>query len=98
LGNRDRGKRAEREVAKRVGGKRIGLMGGEDIFHPIYSIECKSRNAFVGEGFLAQAERNCPKGKTPIAIVHITHKPHGKDIVLMRLSDFEAHNGEFKTK
>jgi len=94
--NRDRGKRAEREIAKRLGGRRIGTLCAEDILHPVYSIECKSRIAFAGERFLEQAERHCEKGKTPLAIVHVQGQRHGNDIVLMRLKDFEAHNGEVK--
>ena len=76
--------------------KRVGIMGKEDLTSTIYSIECKSRVAFAGERFLEQAERHCEKGKTPLAIVHVQGKNHGNDIVMMRLKDFEAHNGEVK--
>jgi hypothetical protein len=94
--NRDRGKRTERVIAERLGGKRVGILCGEDVMHPIYSIECKSRMAFAGEKFLQQAESHCEKGKTPIAIVHLHGKNHGNDIVMIRLKDFEAHNGEIR--
>jgi len=91
--NRQRGKRTEKQIAKRLGGKRIGLLGKEDISHPVYSIEVKSRVTFAGKKILEQAERNCEKGKTPIAIVHIHGEPFSKAIVMQRMSDFEAHNG-----
>jgi hypothetical protein len=91
--NRDRGKRTEREIAKRFGGKRVGTMGGEDVFTKDFSVECKSRVAFVGEKWMAQAERNCPRGRTPLTVVHLQNKPHGKDIVMIRLADWEAWMG-----
>lgn len=95
MNNRQRGKNTERAIAKLTGGKRVGILQGEDISHPVYSIEVKDRVKFAGEKFLLQAERNCEQGKTPIAIVHIHNKRHSEDIILMRLKDFEAHNGQF---
>ncbi len=41
--NKNRGKQVERKVAKLLGGKRIGTMGGEDIAMDKYSVEVKSR-------------------------------------------------------
>lgn len=92
--NRQRGKRAERAIAKRLRGKRVGVLGREDIEHPLWSIEVKSRVRFAGEKFLRQAERNCPAGKTAIVVVHILHQPHSNDIVMMRLKDFEDYFGK----
>lgn len=94
--NRQRGKNNERALAKRLGGKRVGILCGEDISHQHFSIECKSRVAFAGEKFIIQAERNCPIGKTPLAIVHILKKGHGNDIVMMRLKDWEDWFGKLK--
>lgn len=94
--NRDRGKRTERVIAERLGGKRVGTMGGEDVFTSDFSIECKSRVAFVGEKFMAQSERNCPKNRTPLVVVHLQGKPHGKDIVMIRLDDWISWMGEGK--
>lgn len=93
MNNRNRGKATERAIAKRMGGKRVGVMGGEDVSHPVYSIEVKSRVSFAGEKFIEQAERNCENGKTPIAIVHIHGKRFSEAIVMMRMREFEAHNG-----
>lgn len=94
--NRDRGKRTERATAERFGGKRIGVMGGEDVEHEIFSIECKDLARFAGVKYLEQAERNCPNGKTPLALVHIRHKRRDEDIVMMRLRDFEDYLGRVK--
>ena len=92
--NRRRGKACERAVAKRVGGRRVGLMGKDDVLHPVWSLEIKSRARFAPERWLEQAERNAPPGKTPAVIVHVHFKRLSNAIVMMRLRDFEAHNGE----
>ncbi len=87
-GNRRRGKDAERAVAGRLNGRRTGVLGGEDISHPLLSIEVKSRSCFAGEKFMEQAKRNS-NGKIPAVIVHITGRPHGSDLVMLELRDFE---------
>jgi hypothetical protein len=86
--NRNRGKDAEKALAKRLKGSRVGVMGKEDISHPLLSIEVKSRARFVGEGFMAQAKRHSG-GKIPAVIVHVTGRPHGQDLVMLELKDFE---------
>lgn len=72
-------------------------MGNDDICDcGPWSVEVKSRVKFSGEAFLEQAERNAPKGKTAIAVVHIHGKRHDRDIVLMRLSEWWAWHGGLK--
>ena len=92
--NRDRGKRAERAVAGLLHGKRVGTMGGEDVYHQDFSVEVKSRVSFVGEKFMQQAEKNCKDKRTPLAVVHIQGKEHGKDIVMIRMENWIAWMGE----
>lgn len=92
--NRQRGKRTERKLAKRLNAKRVGILGKEDLSHPVFSIEVKSRAKFAGESFLRQAERTCERGKTPLAVVHIRGKKISNSIVLMRLKDFEDYLGK----
>ena len=94
-GNRRRGKDAERALAKRLEGRRTGVLGGEDILHPLLSIEVKSRSRFIGEGFMAQAKRNS-NGKIPAVIIHILNKSHDHDLVMMELRDFEDLFGKVK--
>jgi hypothetical protein len=53
----------------------------------------KDRKAFVGAGFMAQAIRNCPQGKTPLVIVHVTGARHNGDLVMMRLRDWQDWYG-----
>lgn len=86
--NRKRGKRAERKVAKLLGGERIGLLGRDDVRAGRFSIEVKSRKAFMPLKWIDQADRNCKKG-VPIVIVHVTGKKHSEDIVLMKFSVFK---------
>ena len=86
--NRERGKDAERAVAKTLGGTRIGTMGKEDVMLPDLSVEVKSRKKFVAKGWMDQALKNCPDGKTPIVVVHISNTPYKNDMVLMRVEDF----------
>lgn len=92
--NRNRGKRLEKQVAKAWNAERIGITGGEDISHPIFSVECKERNSRSSlHKFIEQAERNCPDGKIPIVVYHILHQQHGQDLIILRRKDFEDLNG-----
>ena len=87
--NKRRGRANEVAIAKRLGGKGIGALGGEDIFHPDMSIEAKSFKRFLGETIMQQAEANSKEGKLTISVVHIKNQSRDKDIVMMRMTDFE---------
>jgi len=87
--NRRRGKNTERAVAKALNGTRLGLLGKQDVEAGKYSVEVKSRKAFVAEGWMQQAERNCPQGKTPVVVVHLTNQHHKRDLVMMRFEDWQ---------
>lgn len=92
--NRRRGKRTEAAIAKRLGGKRLGILGNDDVQAGLFSIEVKDRVKFVGTGFMAQAVRNCPEGRTPLVIVHTTGTRHEGDLVMMRMTDWiDWHGG-----
>jgi len=86
--NRQRGKECEREVAKIFNGKRIGILGDEDILHPVYSIEVKSRKKFSGRKWMEQCKKNNKDNKIPIVVVHEANKPHNTDLVLINVNDF----------
>lgn len=92
--NRNRGKRTEKAIAKITGGKRLGILGRDDVQAGAFSIEVKDRVSFVGATFMQQAIRNCPEGKTPLVIVHQTGSRHTDDIVLMRLADWIDWHGQ----
>lgn len=87
--NRRRGKRVQRNLAKKLGGENLGILGGFDIRLPLFSIEVKSRKRFLGEKFMEQAERNCEKSKTPLVIVHKTNSKYEEDLVIIRLKHFK---------
>ena len=87
--NRSRGKNVEREIAKILRGKRVGILGSEDISHPTFSIEVKSRKKFVANQWMQQAEKNNKDKKIPLVVVHESHKPHTKDLVILNILDFK---------
>jgi hypothetical protein len=86
--NRERGKRTERATAKALNGRRFGVLGGEDVHAGLFSIECKSRKKFIGNSFMDQARRNCPKGRVPLVVVHVHGKRHSDDLVMLRMADW----------
>jgi hypothetical protein len=91
--NRERGKAAERAVAKALDGKRVGTMGGEDVhLDGPWSCEVKSRKAFVAMDWMDQATRNAPTGKTPMVVVHVRGKRHTEDLVIVRMEDWKLTN------
>jgi hypothetical protein len=92
--NRDRGKRCEADIAVRLSGRRMGVMGAHDVEAGPFAVEVKSRVAFVGTGFMAQAARNCPTGKTPLVVVHLTGTRHEGDLVMMRMCDWQEWFGK----
>jgi len=85
--NRQRGKRAERKVAKILKAKRVGILGKSDVEHPLFSFEVKSRQKFIAEKWFAQAVKNCEKDKIPAVIVHIVGRHYDNDYVIIRLKD-----------
>jgi len=96
--NRQRGKRVERAIQKKIGGKRIGILGKCDISHSLFDFEVKSRKKFVAEKWFLQAARNCEKGKTPAVIVHVLGQQYKNDYVILRLKDFEDLLGKIKRR
>jgi hypothetical protein len=100
--NKNRGKRAERAAVKRLGGKRAGILGGEDIINPHYSIEVKSREKHAIFKVMEQCERNNTRDKIPLLVVHQHGRNHDNDLVCMKLSEFEVvyeflrHHGYYK--
>ena len=88
--NRNRGKRHERKIAELLSGKRTGVLGGEDVLHPLYAVECKSREKIPKwfMKFWEQTLKNCPEEKIPLLIIHKLNQRHTDDWVIVRLEDF----------
>ena len=93
--NRRRGKNCERQIAKRLGGRRMGILGKHDVECGPFSGEVKSRKKCVLTGWMEQSRRNCPEGRTPIVIVHIVGTRYDDDLVCMKMSDWQAWHGLF---
>lgn len=84
--NRRRAKNVEKRVARKLGGLRIGILGGEDVFTGRFSIEVKSRQKLGFEKWYDQAVRNCSEGKIPLLVCHKYRSQ--KYFVILDLNDF----------
>jgi hypothetical protein len=78
----------ERRTAEALEGMRTGVLGGEDVFHHIYSIEAKSVKKFVGIKWFEQCDRNNRRKKIPMVVVHQTGLKGDNDIIMIRRKDF----------
>jgi len=91
LGRR-RGKDLERHCARFYpNGKRVGILGHEDIFMSKHSCESKEREALPKwlKDAMVQAKRNRSGfGKTPFVHLHECHAEHTEDIVIMYATDW----------
>jgi hypothetical protein len=94
--NRKRGKRNEALLAKRLGGKRQGILGKDDVVVGPYSIEAKSRKRYSVTQHMEQAERNAQPDQVPLVILHTHGQRRSNDLVMMRLKTFEEWYGSIK--
>ena len=95
LRNKRQGRKVQTVIAKRIGGKSVGTIEGQDIEHSIFSIETKHRKSFVGNKFMEQAVKNCPEGKVPLVVVHELNQRFNKSLVMLRMSDWLDWYGSF---
>lgn len=96
---RRRGKQYERFIALDLGGRRIGLLGQEDVQFELISAECKEREklpAFLKK-CLAQAVDNCEEDKLPVVFLHEHNVSHEFDIVVMFYVDWKDMFFEYRT-
>ncbi len=63
----------ERRVSRGIGGRRTGILGGEDVEHEKWSVECKLLESVPKwlTSLWEQTTSNCPAGKTPLAVVKV---------------------------
>lgn len=87
--NKYAGRTYQTYIANLFGGKSVGTIEGQDVEHPIFSIECKKRKGFVAVKWMDQCIKNCPKKKTPLVLVHVTKEKHERDLVIIMLKDFK---------
>lgn len=88
--NRNRGKQHEREVAHRLNGTRVGLMGGMDVDAGPLSVECKSTSTMPTylRKYHEQAVRHAAPGQLPVVVIHEKGKQYDDDFVMLRMADF----------
>ena len=87
-------KQAEREVAARLGGRRVPVTGrgrgdAPDVAHDTLSIEVKHRAALPAWllGAMAQARAASRDGKVPAAVLHERGRPYDDALCVLRLAD-----------
>jgi hypothetical protein len=95
--NRNRGKSAQKRVAMLVGGKNVGSLSGEDVFHPDYSFEVKNLAKTVVQKLMAQAEKNTDRGRTPVVVVKLKGHHVESGWVIMRFKDWKEKVFNVKT-
>ncbi len=86
-----RGKDTERSVARLVGGKRVGWLGGEDVEHELFSFECKAHSGEPPRWVLDALEqaRSHAGDKVPV-VVHQYHRGSGKRMLTVFVMDERA--------
>jgi hypothetical protein len=96
----NRGYRHEKAMEKRLGGQRVGLTGKAtiDVDAGWLAVECKEREALPSwiKVALGKAVVKARDSQLAILILHELGKRHDGDLVVLRLSDFEAHFGDSK--
>lgn len=87
-------KQAERQVAKRLGGRRVPVTGrargdAPDIEHPLLSVEVKLRRRLPEwlQQAMQQAEAAARDGKLPVAVLHQAGARYDDALCLLKLRD-----------
>jgi len=96
--NKAQGRKVQSVFAKKMGGKSVGTIEGQDVSHEIWSAEIKHRKKFIGGTFMDQAIKNCPEGKVPLVVVHTLNQRFSKSLVMMRYTDWEDWFGKLNRK
>jgi hypothetical protein len=98
--NKRQGRHVQSKMAKLTGGKNVGTIEGQDLsYHDKpWSIEVKHRKTFIGNTFMDQADKNAPKGKVPLVIVHTKNQRYMKSVVLIRLDNWIDWFGTLEVK
>ena len=84
-------KGVERAIAQRLGGERVGHLGGADVVTDWLAVEVKTRKELPQwlRDAVAQAKRHAGISQLPVAILHQVGQRHAGDIVCLRLADFQ---------
>ena len=88
-------KTTERAIARRLGGKRLGHLGGADVTTDWLCVECKHRQSIPAwlVDAIAQAKRNATADQLPVAIIHQHGAHHADDLVVLTFAHFQEWFG-----
>lgn len=82
----------EKRIALAIGGRRIGILGKEDVEHEYLSIEAKllKRDRFpkLLIDAYGQAKKNCPEEKIPVLCMKPKNILDKNAFVILSLEDF----------
>lgn len=83
-------KATERAVARWVGGKRTGHLGGQDVDAGWLSVECKHKREMPKwiQKALVQSRRLAKPEQLAVVVIHGHGTPHSEDLVVIQMSDF----------
>lgn len=87
--NRQRGKNAEKRVAKFFNGIRLGILGKEDVITDKFSIEVKSREKLSFEKYYYQSVKNNEKRKIPLLFMIKKHQKISEGYIIIKAKDFK---------
>ena len=94
-------KATEREVAKRLGGRRVPITGRQrgdvpDVAHPVWSVEVKHRRVLPSWLHTAMSQAICAvrDDQVPIVVLHEAGRLHDGDYVVVRMRDWVELYGE----
>lgn len=96
--SRARWKRTEREVADKLGGRRVPVSGrtrGDvpDVAHDRYAIEVKHRESlpqWIKEAMLQAIACRKTAAQIPLVVLHEKGKRHDDDLCVVRMRDLSA--------
>ena len=81
----------EKRISIELGGRRTGILGGEDVEHPILSGECKLLKSLPKWliDLWGQTKSNCPAKKIPFACIKQKGLNDKNALVILRFQDFK---------
>lgn len=92
-------KGTERAVAKILGGKRLGHLGGVDVKTRWVAAEVKHRQTLPAwlTDAMAQAKRHAEADQLPVVILHVEGQRHSDNMIIMPLGQFTEWFGEMRS-
>ncbi len=83
--NRERGKRAQRELGKLLKMQNVGTLGKDDLRDSSFSVEVKDVAKSYLHKVMEQSERNTPEYYHPLVCIHKRGDEYRDSIICMRV-------------